>query len=254
MEIRLLRHATLVVRLDDTRLLVDPMLSPVGAMDPVANAANTRRIPLVDLPVTEAELYDLIGELDGVLVTHIHRDHWDARARELIPSTLPIFCQPGDEVKIREAGFTSVIPIDAVYEWHKIRIQRTGGQHGTGDIGKQMGTVSGFVLSAPGEPKLYIAGDTIWCEPVADALRTHQPDVAVVNAGAAQFLKGDPITMTADDVAQVCAAQPQAQVIAVHMEAVNHCGLTRKDLSDYVQAHGLAGRVQIPEDGARLQL
>ncbi len=54
-----------------------------------------------------------------------------------------------------------------------------------------MGAVSGFVLAAAGEPTLYIAGDTIWCEEVRTALEQHQPDVVVVNAGAAQLAEGD---------------------------------------------------------------
>ncbi len=253
MQIRLLRHATLAVNFKGVNLLIDPMLSRAGEMDPVSNAANNRRIPLVELPLTDAELGELIGQMDAVLVTHIHRDHWDARAKELLPKSLPIICQPGDESKIREAGFTDVTPVADEYEWRGIRFQRTGGQHGTGEIGKQMGKVSGFVLSAAGEPKLYIAGDTVWCDPVADALREHQPEVVVVNAGAAQFLAGGPITMTAEDVAHVGAARPEAQVVAVHLEAVNHCGLTRAALREYLQAHDLAARVQIPDDGARLQ-
>ena len=200
MHIRLLRHATLAVSLHGVNLLVDPMLSRAGAMDPVANAANQRRIPLVELPVTEGELSTLLEQIDAVLVTHIHRDHWDAAAIELLPRNIPILCQPENEEAIRKAGFSLVIPIEAEYQWRDIVFHRTSGQHGTGEIGKQMGVVSGFVLQAPDEPTLYIAGDTIWCTDVLLALEKYEPDVIVVNAGAAQFLTGDPITMTAQDV------------------------------------------------------
>ena len=84
MRIQLVRHATLVITLGDVKLLADPMLSPAGAMDPVANASNQHRIPLVDLPFGDAELAQLLARIDGVLVTHTHRDHWDARAVALI--------------------------------------------------------------------------------------------------------------------------------------------------------------------------
>jgi hypothetical protein len=47
---------------------------------------------------------------------------------------------------------------------------RTGGRHGTGEIGEKMGPVSGYVLRGPGEPVVYIAGDTVWCPEVAAAL------------------------------------------------------------------------------------
>jgi hypothetical protein len=48
--IQLLRHATLVIRLGPYKLLVDPMLSAKGALDPVKNARSSERIPMVELP------------------------------------------------------------------------------------------------------------------------------------------------------------------------------------------------------------
>jgi L-ascorbate metabolism protein UlaG (beta-lactamase superfamily) len=254
MQIHFLRHATLVLAIEGVYILVDPMLSPAGAMPPVANAANDHRIPLVDLPLAEVELAYMLGHIDAVLVTHTHRDHWDPRAIELLRKQIPIFCQPEDEAKIQQAGFAVVHPIQTQYVWRGVEFQRTGGRHGTGEIGAQMAPVSGFVLRAAGEPTLYIAGDTIWCSEVEQALHSYQPDVAIVNAGAAQFLTGDPITMTAEDVAQVCRALPESQVIAVHMEAVNHCLLTRADLSVRLEEQGLASRVLIPGDGTLVEL
>jgi hypothetical protein len=76
--------------------------------------------------------------------------------------------------------------------------------------------------------------------------------VIVVNAGAAQFLHGDPITMTAGDVIRVCRSTPHAQVIAVHMEAINHCLLTRAELAQ--QAHSAGARLVIPGDGVQVAL
>ncbi len=108
-----------------------------------------------------------------------------------------------------------------------------------------MGAVSGFVLAAAGEPTLYIAGDTIWCEEVRTALEQHQPDDVVVNAGAAQLAEGDPITMTAGEVIETARFAPDARVVAVHMEAINHCLLTRAEL----EAADLVERVLVPVDG-----
>ena len=34
-----------------------------------------------------------------------------------------------------------------------------------------MGKVSGFVLKYIGQPTLYIAGDTIWCDEVENAIK-----------------------------------------------------------------------------------
>lgn len=254
MNIHFLRHATSIITINGLTLLVDPMLSEAGAMDPVANAGNQKRIPLIDLPMSERELKQLLQDIDAVLVTHTHRDHWDARAIELLPKDLPILCQPEDEQSIKQAGFSSVTPIASQYSWQGVEIQRTRGQHGTGEIGQKMGPVSGFFLQAEGEPSLYIAGDTVWCPEVQSALATFSPEAVMLNAGAAEFLVGGPITMTAEDVSRVCRAAPTARVIAVHFETVNHCRLTRAALKQHLEEEGLADQVQIPADGAVINL
>jgi L-ascorbate metabolism protein UlaG (beta-lactamase superfamily) len=254
MRMDFVRSATFILRLDGLAILVDPMLNPAGAVDPVAQTPNQRRNPLVDLPFDEATLLRLLAGLDGVLVTHLHRDHWDPRAVELLAKNLPILCQPEDEARIREGGFVDVRPIGAEYEWRGIRFTRTAGHHGTGEIGRRMAPVSGFVLERAGSPTLYIAGDTIWCAEVEEALRRHRPAVTVVNSGGARFLTGDPITMTAEDVIQVCRAAPDTRVVAVHLEAINHCLLSRADLRLALEQEGLSGQVLIPVDGETIDL
>ena len=69
MDVTLLRHATLLVDIEATRFLVDPMLSEAGSNPPVENTPNQQRNPLVDLP-------DIPLDHDAVLVTHRHPDHW----------------------------------------------------------------------------------------------------------------------------------------------------------------------------------
>jgi L-ascorbate metabolism protein UlaG (beta-lactamase superfamily) len=235
-------------------VMVDPMLAPAGATDPVVNTPNQRRNPLVDLPFGDEGTLALLEETDAVLVTHTHNDHWDGRARDLIPKQTPILCQPEDWGEISAAGFRRVTLVEDESEWSGLSFTRTGGQHGTGEIGRLMAPVSGFVVRTEGSPTLYVAGDTIWCPEVEEALNAHDPDVVVVNAGAARFLEGDPITMTAEDVASVCRAVPDALVVAVHMEAINHCLLIRSELAQELEGEGLAGRVEIPADGETLNI
>jgi hypothetical protein len=83
-------------------------------------------------------------------------------------------------------------------------------------------------------------------------LAAHEPDVTVVNAGAAQFVEGGPITMDAADVCDVVQGVPGTQVVAVHMEAINHCLLTRAGLREKLGSLGLRAWVKVPEDGEQL--
>jgi L-ascorbate metabolism protein UlaG (beta-lactamase superfamily) len=249
MRIRLIRHATLIVEYAGHTFLVDPMLDAKDARPAIQNSPNEHRNPLVDLPV---DSQGFLGKAEAVLVTHTHSDHWDSSAEKILAKDLPLFGQPQDENKFQAAGFTSVRPIQKSVVWNEIEISRTGGQHGTGEIAKKMAPVSGFVLKGEGEATLYIAGDTIWCSAVQDALDLYEPDVIVVNAGAARFLEGNPITMSAGDVITVCRRAPGARLIAVHMEAINHCLLTRVDLAAALQPAGMGERVAIPADGESL--
>ena len=238
--IQLLRHATLLLDLDDTTFLVDPMLSEPGEIPPIPNSPNDRENPLVALP-------DLDLEYDAVLVTHRHRDHFDDAAADQLPADVPILCQPEEADDFRDDGFTDVRPIEDTESFEGIDLKRTPARHGHGDLAEQMGPSSGYVLD--GSLTIYLAGDTVWYDAVPETIDAHDPDAVVVNAGAAQFVEGEPITMTPEEVAEVRnAVADDVSVIADHMEAINHCLATREDLAGAVEG------VTIPEDGERVQL
>jgi L-ascorbate metabolism protein UlaG (beta-lactamase superfamily) len=249
--VRLLRHATCVIHYGARILLVDPMLGDQGVMPPIARSPNPRPNPLVPLPMPAARV---LNGVEAFLVTHTHSDHWDAAATKLVPRDAALLIQPPDAAKFADWGFTAAQPVTDSVSWKDIRISRTGGQHGRGAVGERLAPVSGFVLSGSGQATLYIAGDTVWCPEVAAAIESHKPDIIIVNAGAAQFLEGGVITMDVDDVVQVCRAAPKARVIAVHMEAINHCVLTRSALRGGLEKAAVKTPVLIPADGEELRL
>ncbi len=245
------RNATAIIRYGGRTLLLDPFLSPAGALPAFNNTPNPRPNPLVELPMPAAQV---VAGIDATLLTHPHVDHWDPVARELLPKDGVIFVQPSDRERVTSAGFTAVRPVESMLTWEGITIARTGGRHGRGDVGQRMGTVSGYVLARTGLPTIYFAGDTTWCPEVADAIEAHAPDVIVVNAGAAQFLEGGLIIMGLGDVVEVCRAAPRATIVAVHLEAVNHCLLTRADLREGLRRADVRSTVLIPRDGEELTL
>lgn len=220
MRAQLVRHATLILHSSLGRILVDPMLRPAGSSPPIENTPNPRANPLVELPIGIDEVLDGI---DLCLVTHLHRDHFD----DLVPLDVPILTQPESADELRARGHTNVVT-------QHPGIPMTRGRHGTGEIGRAMGPVSGWVVDG-----VYVTGDTILCDEVHEAIERHTPRAIVVNAGGARFNDGDPITMTAAEVAQL-----DGTVVVVHLEAINHCLEPRS---------AYAGAI-VPSDGEVLEL
>jgi len=235
--ITLVRSATIIVELAGRRILVDPMLDDVGARPPIEGTRNQVANPTAPLPFPAEEV---VRGLDAVIVTHRHRDHLDTRGEELLPRDVPVYCQPEDEEALRELGVDARSVDDAV-EWDGLRIARTPARHGSGRMAELLAPVSGFVLN-----DLYLAGDTVWYEGVEETIARHRPRVAVVNAGGAEFTQGGLIVMGTDDVREVVARVPT--VVAVHLEALNHCFLTRAELRRSIP------EVLVPEDGETLEV
>ena len=234
--VTLIRNATLLATVDGTTFLVDPLFAEQGALPPIDDTPNDRANPLVSMP-------DVDLSHDAVIVTHRHPDHFDEAAREGLDSDVPLFCQPAEADAFVDEGFTDVRPVEDATSFEGVTLHRTPGRHGHGELAERMAPVSGFVLE--GDETLYVAGDTVWYEPVAETLDRFEPDAVVLNGGAARFNHGEPITMGVADVAAVRGAT-DAAVAVVHMEAINHCLLSRAELRSETE------NVLVPEDGERI--
>ncbi len=246
----LVRSATLVIEYAGKRFLVDPMLDAAEARPAVGNTPNEWRNPLVELPTNADEL---LSGIDAYVVTHLHQDHFDSAAKARLDTSLPLFGQPDDRERLAADGFIAVRPVNSQVVWDDITMVRTAARHGTGKIAEAMAPVSGFVLSAEGEPTLYLAGDTIWYEEVERTIAQHHPDVIVVNGGGARFNQGDSIVMTAEDIAHVQRAAPGATIVVDHLEAINHCLESREYIDRRLRELGARDRVLIPADGELME-
>lgn len=247
MNIHHIRNATLVIEYAGKKFLIDPFLAEKGTYPPFPNSARQdQKNPLVNLPIS----IDTIIDVDAVIVTHLHLDHWDDAAKEALPKDIKLFTQNEEDAKeIRSAGFRNVevLQEDTVFEG--IQLIKTKGEHGRGEILKLAGLVCGIVFKHQGEKTLYVVGDTVWYEGVQKVIDVHKPEILVVNAGDNQFLEGGSLVMGKEDVYSVHKAVPNAKIIAAHMEAVNHWTLSRKELESFADEKGISSNVLIPNDG-----
>lgn len=246
------RNATIKVEYAGTTFLVDPMLARKGAYPGFEGTYNSHlRNPLVELPFPAEEVI----KADAVILTHLHSDHWDDAAKQLVPRKMPIFAQnEEDAASIRKDGFTDVRVLTDETIFNGTRLSRTGGQHGNDKMVAEislLGKVSGVVFQHPRYKTVYVAGDTVWNRHVEEAILKYRPDVIVLNTGYARILGYEgSIIMGKEDLHRAYRAAPKATVIGSHMESVNHGMQSRQDLRDYITEKGMdQQRVLVPADG-----
>ena len=249
MQIRLIRNATMRLTYFGREFLLDPFLAPSKTLESFAGISPN---PIVGLPCPAGEV---LAGAEVVVLSHLHIDHFDPLAQESLAKDIPIFCQPDDEDRIAAMGFRDITPIIDSATWQGITINRCPGRHGSGALAEQMGRVSGFVFGAVGEPTLYWAGDTVWYDEVQSTIEHFRPDVIITHSSGAKFGDSDPIVMDAEQTIAVCREAPEATVIAVHMESLDHGTVTRTDLR-MVADHAFIqpDQLRIPADGDRITL
>lgn len=256
MKLTQIRNATLILEYAGTRFLIDPIMADKEAWPGFPGTARSHlRNPRVALPVSVAELLDV----DAVIVTHTHLDHWDEAAQQLIPKDKRIFAQhEADAELIRAQGFTNVQVLGTENSYKGMTIIKTDGQHGSDEayanpeMAALLGDACGLVFRHVDEKTIYIAGDTIWVKPYLESLQTHKPDVVVVNAGFAQVDGYGAIIMGTEDILRTHQVLPEAIVVASHLEAINHCILTREEIRAFVRQKAIQQSVRVPEDGETL--
>lgn len=260
-EMQHIRSATFKLKYAGTTFLIDPLLAKKGAYPGFEGTLRSElRNPTVELPMPVEEV---VAGVDAVVVTHVHLDHWDGVAQEILPKDIALFVQnEADGVVIRSQGFTNVHVLHAnKTEFKGIHLSKTAGQHGSDALlqvpqfAQSLGVVMGVVFEAPEHKTVYVAGDTIWCNGVDEAIKRHDPDVIVLNTGKA-IISGweeHPIIMGKEDTLRATVAAPEAIIVAVHMDAINHCSLSREELREYLKEKGIADRVLVPSDGEILK-
>jgi L-ascorbate metabolism protein UlaG (beta-lactamase superfamily) len=250
MKIHHLRNATMVIETGGNVILVDPMLGEKGSAGPTFTLFRFKpqRNPIVDLPNNAMAI---VSKTTHCLITHLHPDHLD-KAGELFlrEKNIPVICSINDAPALRKRGLNVT---QTVEYWKKSgflggNIQGIPAVHGYGFVAKPMGNVMGFYIELPNEKTLYLSADTIYTDDVHKVLTQLQPEIAAVACGTAQLDVFQPLLMRMDDILKFVKNAPN-NVLANHLEAVNHCPTKRSDLQKEVSKIGLTGKMFIPKDG-----
>lgn len=198
-------------------IVTDPTFDPPGTYaEPGATVLVKTAGPAIERSALPA--------IDLVLLSHHgHRDNLDYEGLELIAQGVPT-------LSTRQAAIDlfggSVLGLDS-WEQHAIgavTVTAVPALHGPVGSEPLVGPVTGFVLEAPGEPRVYVSGDNASL-PMVRQIADHFDgvDVAILFAGAARVPGIDgPLTLTSTDAAAAARMLRAERVVGLHTEHWEH--------------------------------
>ena len=252
-EVTYIGGPTALVELGGARLLTDPTFDAAGSVYPTT-VYTLRKSLGPAVPV------DALGEIDAVLLSHDHHfDNLDRAGRAMLSHAGAIITSPfGAERLGRPAiGLETWTSIEIPgTDGRRVRVTSTPARHGP--PGGDRGPVTGFVLTVDDRPDraVYISGDTVWFDGVAEVARRFRVRVALLFMGAARVLEVGPahLTFTAEEGVEVARAMPNAAIVPLHFEGWAHFSEGRDEIARAFADAGLADRLRWLAPGERVTL
>ncbi|MET7933707.1 MBL fold metallo-hydrolase [Streptomyces sp. NPDC005322] len=238
-EILFIGNATLLIRYGTLTLLTDPNFLHRGQYAYLGKGLVSRRLTEPALRIE-----DLPADLDAVVLSHLHGDHWDRTVRRKLDRALPILTTPHASRRLQALhGFSRATGLPT---WHdhvlirdetQVRVTALPGRHGPAGVHVLLPPVMGSLLEfgTPGGPvrlRLYITGDTVMFPGIHQIAR-RCPDVhlAVVHLGGTRFPGGVIVTMDAIQGAELVETVEPHHVLPVHYDDYT---VMRSPLSDFL--------------------
>jgi L-ascorbate metabolism protein UlaG (beta-lactamase superfamily) len=201
-----------------------------------------------------------VEPVHAVLLSHDqHADNLDVAGRALLPRAGCVITTQaaasrlgGNAVGLPTWATTDLTTPDG----STMNVAATPARHGPIGIEPISGEVTGFVLtlgsSASDVTRIYISGDTVWFEGVAEVARRF-PDirVAILHLGAAKLpALGDAhLTMNGSDAVAAARAFESAVIVPVHYQGWAHLSQGRDDFASAFARAGLEARITWLEPG-----
>lgn len=241
-EIFFIGTATVLLRYAGFTILTDPNFLHKGDHVHLHGIPSARRTN----PAIEMEE---LPQLDFVLLSHMHEDHFDRLVEQKLDKNLPIVTTPHAAEKLKKKGFNSTQPLDT---WETLsvtkgdsilRISSMPGRHGPGILDVLLPPVMGSMLEfgqATGENlfRLYITGDTLVYDQLKEIPKRYPDiDLALLHLGGTKIF-GVVLTMDAKQGVQAIQIIEPQTAIPIHY---NDYTVFKSPLEDFMKAVTAAG-------------
>ncbi|MWK34930.1 MBL fold metallo-hydrolase [Actinomadura sp. J1-007] len=253
-------NATVIIRYGGFTLLTDPNFLHKGQHAYLGYGLRSRRLKEPALSVEQ------LPDLDAVVLSHLHDDHWDRVAERGLDRALPVLTTEAAARALDKRGFRGARALrtwqhtEITKDGRRLRLTAMPGRHGPGPLRHLLPPVMGSLLEfgprdAEPEFRLYISGDTLMYEGLAEVARRHpEIDTGIVHLGGTRLLGVLTVTMDGRQGARWMETIPCRSVLPVHYDDYT---VQKSPLSAFrteVERRGMSARLRHIDRGQTLTL
>jgi L-ascorbate metabolism protein UlaG (beta-lactamase superfamily) len=244
---------TMLLDFDGIRILTDPTFDPAPGDYP-SGPVTLRKLGSPAIPLEE------LGSLDYVLLSHDHHsDNLDRAGRESLSRAKAVLTTSEGAQRLG-GNSVGLIPWQAhdieTGTKRTLRVVATPGRHGP--AGMDRGAVIGFVAFFTDSPEksVYVSGDTVWYEGVAETARRFPVQTAILHIGAARVPEVGPfhLTLTSEEAVQAAMAFHDAVIVPTHFEGWAHFSEGKEDILSAFRSAGIEHRLFWPRAGHTVEV
>ena len=235
---------TILIEFAGVRLLTDPTFDEAQVY-----SLPDETLEKLTRPAIPAES---LLPIDAVLLSHDqHIDNLDRAGRAFLAKAQRVISTTGAAQRLGGncEGLTvwSSTSIETG-NGSRTSISATPARHGPRGIEPVTGDVIGFAVSVEDAPAIYVSGDTVWFEGIAEIAKRFDVGLAVLFAGSAQPRGPFNVTMNSNDAIEAAAAFKDARIVAVHNQGWSHYVQSQEDLVKAFEVVGI-NRLHLLEPG-----
>ena len=257
-------NATTLISGGGVTLLTDPNFLHRGQHAYLGYGLLSRRLkePALDI--------DALPALDGVVLSHMHGDHWDRVAQRGLDHALPILTTPHAATRLSRRGFGRALALDT-WQHHQfvkgtstVTVTSLPGRHAPTPVNRFLPPVMGSMIEfsdGSATRRLYVSGDTLFVDELREIpVRFESIDVGVLHLGGTRLPFGRhlpfglTVTMDGRQGADTVELLNLPRMIPVHFDDYGVFASPLSEFVDEMKRRGLGERIVELERGSSVSI